>query len=262
MSGHAADHVGASAAQWLAASIVVAAAVYVLLALRQRGAPKGWSGWRIAACLAGASLLVLAARPGALPFPRGDFREHMLQHVLIGMLAPLSLVLSAPMTLILRSMGRRGRRIVGRCLRCGYVRFVTRPVAALALNLGGMAVLYFTPLYGAMTREPALHALVHVHFLAAGYLFAWVIAGPDPAPRRPTVPSRLVLLGVAIAAHATLAQLLYAGALVAVDVPAAERRGAAEIMYYGGDIAELLLAFALVSTWRPRPGSRTAAARP
>src|SRR5690606_29676913 len=107
-----------------------------------------------------------------------------------------------------------------------------------------MAALYLTSLYEAAMREPVLHALVHVHFLAAGYLFTWVIAGPDPAPRRPTVRFRLVLLGVAITAHATLAQLLYAGVLVAVDVPAAERRGAAELMYYGGDIAELLLAFA------------------
>ncbi|MBB4908609.1 cytochrome c oxidase assembly protein [Actinophytocola algeriensis] len=52
---------------------------------------------------------------------------------------------------------------------------------------------------------------MHLHFLVAGYLFAWLIAGPDPAPHRPGVPARLVLLGVAIAVHATLAQLMYAG---------------------------------------------------
>jgi putative membrane protein len=32
----------------------------------------------------------------------------------------------------------------------------------------------------------------------------------------------------------------------------AQVQGGAEIMYYGGDIAELLLAAALVATWRPR----------
>jgi putative membrane protein len=86
------------------------------------------------------------------------------------------------------------------------------------------AVLYFPPLYTATTTGPVLHHLVPAHFLAAGYLFAWVIAGPDPAPRRPSVPARLVVLGVAIAGHAVLSQLLYAGAFVQVSVPTDQLR--------------------------------------
>ena len=130
---------------------------------------------------------------------------------------------------------------------------LSHPITGLGLTMGGMAVLYFTPLYGATASSPPLHDAVHLHFLLAGYLFASSIAGPDPAPHRPSVPFRLVVLGVAIAAHAVLAQLIYAGALVQIPVPPAELRGAADLMYYGGDIAELLLAVALVSTWRPVP---------
>lgn len=58
-------------------------------------------------------------------------------------------------------------------------------------------------------------------------------------------------LGVAIATHATISQLMYAGFLIDVHAPISQVRGGAEIMYYGGDIAELLLAAALVATWRP-----------
>lgn len=97
-----------------------------------------------------------------------------------------------------------------------------------------------------------LHDLVHVHFLVAGYLLAWVIAGPDRPPRRPSVKAWLVIFGVAIAGHTILSQLLYAGNLVHLPVPADQLRGGAVLMYYGGDIAELLLAFALVTAWRPR----------
>ena len=43
----------------------------------------------------------------------------------------------------------------------------------------------------------------------------------------------------------------YAGLFVAISVPAEQLRRGAELMYYGGDIAEMLLAFAMVSTWRP-----------
>jgi putative membrane protein len=72
--------------------------------------------------------------------------------------------------------------------------------------------------------------------------------------------ARLLVLGVAIALHSVIAQLMYGGFLIDLQVPIAQVRGAAEIMYYGGDIAELLLAAALVTTWRP--ARRTTGRRP
>ncbi len=234
----------------LAALTVVAAGYLGLARLRSRE-PRGWSPWRTASFLVGCALLAVALLPQLQPFPAGDFRGHMLQHLLIGMYAPIGLVLGAPVTLLLRSVPSHHGRLIGRLLRSRPGHLIANPVTALILNLGGLAALYFTPLYGATTTSPALHHLVHAHFFAAGYLFAWVIAGPDPAPKRPRVPARLVVLGIAIAGHAVLSQLLFAGAFTHVEVSAPERQGGAELMYYGGDIAELLLAFALVSTWRP-----------
>ena len=67
--------------------------------------------------LAGAGLLVIGLLPQMSPWPAGDFRTHMLQHLLIGMLAPLGLVLGAPVTLLLRSIPRPAGRVVGRLLR-------------------------------------------------------------------------------------------------------------------------------------------------
>ena len=237
--------------------LMVLSVGYVVLAWRRRSEPRGWSGWRTVSVLVGSALLAVALVPGALPYPPGDFRGHMQQHLIIGMFAPLFLVLSAPVTLVLRSLPPRYGKVVGRWLRSGPMHLVANPVTALVLSVGGLAALYFTPLYAAMMDNEVLHSLVHVHFLAAGYLFAWVIAGPDPAPRRPSVPARLVVLGVAVALHAVMSQMLYAGVFVQIPVSAAERQGAGELMYYGGDIAELLLAVALVTTWRPRRSSRS-----
>ncbi|MEV6599905.1 cytochrome c oxidase assembly protein [Actinoplanes sp. NPDC051346] len=230
-------------------AVAVAAVGYEAAATLGR---RPWPWWRVGFFLTGCALLAAGTTPEALPWPAGDFRGHMLQHLLIGMFAPLALALGAPVTLLLRTLPLGAGRTVGRLLRNRTLHAVANPVTALLLNLGGLVALYFTPLYAATTREPALHTLVHLHFLLSGYLFAWVVAGTDPAPNRPGVPARLVVLGVAIAFHAVLSQLMYAGAIVALPVPAAERRGAAELMYYGGDIAELLLAVALVTGWRPR----------
>ena len=193
------------------------AAVYLLLALLRRREPRGWNPWRTTSFLAGTGLLIAALVPQLSPLPAGSFAAHMYQHLLIGMYAPLGLVLGAPVTLVLRSVPPRQGKIIGRLLRSAPMAVLAHPVTALILNLGGLYLLYHTPLYIATTQTPALHHLVHLHFLFAGYLFAYAIAGPDPAPHRPSVPARLVILGVAIAGHAVLAQLLYAGALVHVD---------------------------------------------
>ena len=233
------------------ATLAVVMIAYLTLAGRRSREPRGWSKWRTASFLAGTTLLGLALVPQLSPYPPGDLRGHMHQHLLIGMYAPLGLVLGAPVTLLLRSIPARRGRLIGRVLRSRLAHLVANPVTALTLNLGGLTVLFFTPLYAATTTNPTVHHLVHAHFLAAGYLFAWVIAGPDPAPRRPSVPARLVILGIAIAGHAGLSQLLYAGAFVRIAVPPEQLRGAADLMYYGGDIAELLLALALVTTWMP-----------
>lgn len=217
-----------------------------------RRATRGWSAWRTGSWALGAMLLALGLLPQYLPFSHHDLRQHMMQHLLLGMLAPLALVMSAPVTLFLRTAPRPVARAIVRLLRSGAVRILANPATALTVNLGGMAAIYFTPLYAATMARPSLHYLVHFHFVAAGCLYVWVIAGPDPAPHRPSVPRRLVVLGVAVVLHSVMAQMLYAGWYVAVPGTPEQRHQAAELMYYGGDIAEMLLAFSMVSGWRPK----------
>ncbi|MFC4907187.1 cytochrome c oxidase assembly protein [Actinomadura gamaensis] len=219
-------------------------------------AARGRTRWRTASLLLGVLLLAAALSPPVDAWADDDFRGHMAQHLLLGMYAPLFLVLGAPVSLALRYSPRAVGRRIGRLLRSGPVRWLTNPVTALVLSAGGTVLVYATPLYAASTQDETLHMLVHAHFLLAGCLFAWAVAGPDPAPHRAPVMTRLVVLGVAIAVHASLAQVMYAGFL---DLPAepSQIRGGADLMYYGGDIGELLLALAVLVTWRPARRLRT-----
>ncbi|MFF9408057.1 cytochrome c oxidase assembly protein [Streptomyces anandii] len=262
MPAHGPD-ASSSVPEWLLPALVLpaAAGAYLLLAhrARHRNPVLGWSRWRTAGFLTGVLLLSAALLPPVAPFAHEDFRGHMAQHMLIGMYGPLALVLSAPVTLLLRTLpAARGRQLTT-VLHSPPARVIAHPAVALALSTGSLAVLYFTPLYTATMSTPAAHWLLHAHFLLSGCLFAHVIAGPDPSPSRPSVRARLVCLGVAIAAHAVIAQLMYGGFWVDVHAPIPQVQAGAEIMYYGGDIAELLLAAALVATWRPEP--RRAATR-
>jgi len=241
-----------------AVALFVCAAVYLYLVRQaRRGNPvRGWSPWRVGSFMAGLLLLAVALLPPVASIADGDFRGHMAQHMLVGMYAPPALMLGAPVTLLLRALPTARARLLASLLHSGPVRLLTHPATALLLATGGLAVLYFTPLYDITTANPVGHGLLHVHFLLSGCLFAYVIIGPDPAPARPGVRMRLVYLGVAIAAHAVIAELMYGGFWVHVHAPIPQVQGGAEIMYYGGDVAELLLAAALVATWRPERRAR------
>lgn len=92
------------------AVVAVVGLVYVALAVQRRREPRSWSLWRAASFLLGAALLIFALVPALSPYPAGDFRGHMHRHLLLGMYAPLALVLGAPMTLLLRSIPRRHSR--------------------------------------------------------------------------------------------------------------------------------------------------------
>jgi putative membrane protein len=239
-------------------AVILAVAVlgaYLLgVARRRRRDPRGWSRWRTLSFGLGI-LLLTAALTGPLA-DREGFPSHVLGHLLLGMLAPLALVLGAPVTLLIRAVETRDAHRVVRLLRSRPARLLTHPFVVLIANVGGVYLLYLTPLYRAASTYPSVHDLVHLHFLISGFLFSWIIAGPDPGPRRVPVPTRLIMLGVAVIAHATLSQLMYAGLLARVPEPADQVRTGATLMYYGADLAEILLAVAMLANWRPaRPGS-------
>lgn len=81
------------------ALVALLAAAYALAASRT---PRPWSRWRTAAWLAGCSTVAVAL---LLPESGGP-RTHMAQHLLLGMVAPIGLVLAAPITLLLRVSSR------------------------------------------------------------------------------------------------------------------------------------------------------------
>lgn len=234
-------------------------AVGVLAYRARRG--RRWSRWRTASWLTGTALVASAMSP-AMTAITGDASQHMVQHLLLGMLGPLGLVMGAPVTLVLGgappSTGRRITAVFG----SRPIRLLGHPVTAGVLSVGGVFVLYLTPLYALSADHDAVHALVHAHFLASGYLFAWAIAGPDPAPHRPSMSVRVAVLVLAGGAHSYLGKLLYsrAGELPpGAGHSAADLQAAAQWMYYGGDVTELLLACGLFAAWyrhRARGGRR------
>jgi putative membrane protein len=257
------QHAEADLLGWMLPVLVAAALVasYVLAVHRySRRARRPWPASRTISLTTGSAILLVAVSPPLQVLAHDDLRGHMLQHLLIGMFAPLALVLAAPMTLLLALVSPARARVVAAALRSGPIRVLTHPVTAGIITTAGIYVLYLTPLYAATAQSAVLHHSAHVHFLLAGYLFTWSIAGPDPAPHRPGLPTRIAVLVAAAGAHAFLAKLLYAHAPAlppGAGHDLAEIHQAAQLMYYGGDLAELMLAAALSVAWHHRRGPRS-----
>lgn len=232
---------------------------YVLVLHRRPATLPPWPVWRTAAWVTGALTVAAALAPQLTSAAVADHRAHMAQHLLLGMYAPIGLVAAAPVSLLLGSVHAPGARRVTRLLRTRVVRVLTHPVTAAVLNVGAMFVLYLTPLHERAAQSPALTAVVLAHLLLAGWLYTWAIAGPDPAPDRPGTGTRVAVLVVAAGAHAYLAKVLYAGAAEHHHTMDHAEAGA-QLMYYGGDGAELLLAVMLFAGWYRRARPREAVA--
>ena len=97
-------------------------------------------------------------------------------------------------------------------LRSRPLRVLTEPAVAAVLDVGGLWLLYATPLRTTAAAHPVLDLVVHAHVLLAGYLFTAVLVGRDPLPPRRGTGHRLVVLVLALAAHDVLAKWLYAHA--------------------------------------------------
>lgn len=221
---------------------------YLVGVQRQSRRGRSWPTGRLLFWLMGTFVLVIAVSPGVMRWAHVDMRWHMGQHLLLGMLAPLALVLAAPFSLLLRSLPVAWARRVAVWLGSDLARLFCHPLTALLLNIGGMYLLYATPLYAASLQSPALHHLLHVHFMLAGYLFCQaVLGGPDRMATAHAGSLRLAVLLIAIAAHAILGKLMY-GYLwpVGVAQPSEQLRTAAQLMFYGGDVIEALMLILLL----------------
>jgi putative membrane protein len=226
---------------WLllsAAAVLLAGYLGAEQRLHRRG--DRWPVSRSAAAV-GAVVAVVAAGL----WPVRSAVDEVAVHLLVTMAAPLLLALSAPVSLALRTLTGRARTGLVAVLHSRWARTVTWLPLATALEAGGLPLYYLAPL------PHGWHGPLTVHMVLAGYLFSAVLVGPDPVPHRPGIVGRSFALLVVFAVHGVVAKLLYA----------AGGGTAAQLLYYGGDVVEIVTAVALFARWYRRTAPRSIAAQ-
>ena len=248
--------------------LVTAVALYIrgVIILTRRG--DKWPVGRTVAFALGISAIDYATSGGLGVYAKFSFEYHMIAHMLLGMVAPIGIVLGAPITLALRTLPQ-GRTSQERGVRGTLIALLhskpaavfTNPVSALALFDGSLFVLYMTPLFGNLMQSHLGHLVMSVHFLLAGILFFHVIIGIDPNPRKVPHIVRIVILFAAMSIHAFFAvalistsTLLDLGYFASLQTPwnldlLADQHAGGSVAWAMGEIPILLALVATFIQW-------------
>ena len=156
-----------------------------------RGPPRG-AGAAHAFAFGGGVLALLLALATPLDGLGEEylFSAHMLQHVLIGDIAPILLLLSLT-RVILRPVTRR---LVGLERALGRL---ASPWSGIVLWLGLMYLWHVPALYEAAIENPLLHLVEHASFFTAGVAVWWPLVQPVPMRRRLTGLTTVAYIGIA-----------------------------------------------------------------
>jgi cytochrome c oxidase assembly factor CtaG/putative copper export protein len=188
--------------------VLIGLAAYAAGAVKLHRRGDRWPVLRSLSWLAGMAALFYTTSGGAAVYGMVLFSAHMVDHMALMVVAPLFMVLAAPVSLALKALPARGdgsrglREWVLVIVHSRFSQLVTHPLFAAANFAGSLVLFYYSPLFGYAMRDHIGHELMILHFTITGYLFILTMIGSDPIPRRAPYPLRLVLLLATMAFHA------------------------------------------------------------
>jgi cytochrome c oxidase assembly factor CtaG len=217
--------------------------------------------WRLWSWLAGLGAIVLALASPIEAYDTTLFSVHMVQHLLLMMVAAPLLVLAAPITLLLRvSSADVRRRWILPVLHSRVVNVVSYPLVAWALFAGVMWFTHFSPIFDAALEDETVHRLEHALYLATALLFWWPVVGADPSPHRLGYPARLFYLALGMPLSSFLGLVIFSAETVLYEhywslrrdwgpSPLVDQQWAGGIMWAAGDLAFVLALLLTVAAW-------------
>jgi len=258
----------AAATQWQFAPIVTGFAVIAVglyswgvIRVARRHPARPWPVWRTSFFTAGVAVIVLATQSGIGAYDDVLFYDHMVQHLLLLMVAPALLIAGQPLTLLLHASRNPLHTWTKRVLRSRVASFLTWPVfgavaytlAVLAAHLSGLATL--------IDQNQTAHNAEHALFVLIGYLFFLPILGREPIRWRLSYPVRLVILVLLMPVDTFTGLALGYGSASSPGLPTGPRPGWAPnpisdlhlggaVMWVGGDgimFALMMLVFLMWS---------------
>jgi cytochrome c oxidase assembly factor CtaG len=261
----------AAVTQWQSApavscAVAVAAVLYCWGAIRvaRRHPARPWPAWRTACFLGGLAIIVVALQSGVGSYDDVLFWDHMVQHLMLIMIAPPLLILGEPITLLLHASRNPVHTWVKRAVRSRLASFLTWPVFGFAAYTAAVLGAHLTSWATLIDQNAVAHESEHLLFILAGYLFFLPVLGREPIRWRLSYPVRLGLLALIMPVDTFTGVVLgYAGASAPgapqgprpawAPTPVADLHAGGAVMWVGGAAVMFALIMLLFGMWATDP---------
>jgi len=216
---------------------------------------------RTVAFLGGLAAIAVALLSGIASYDTTLFTLHMVQHLLLTLVAAPLIALGAPITTLLRAAPPAIRRgLLLPILHSRVMRVLSFPVVSWLVFAGVMWGTHFSPIFDASLENPIIHDVEHVLYLGAGLLFWWPAVGLDPSPWRMAHPVRAMYVFLQMPQNTFLAvTILYSSVILYPHYASAARTWgpsvledqqiAGALMWITGDVLFLASLAAILGGW-------------
>jgi putative membrane protein len=243
-----------------ALGILAAGALYLWGVRRLRRRGDRWAPARTTVFFVGLAAVASVTVSGLEAYDTTLLSVHMVQHMVLSMLAPIFLALGAPVTLALRTLPAGPRHTLLALLHSRFGKVATFPVVSFGLFVATPFALYFSNLYRVQLEYPVVHDLIHAHLIAVGCLFFWPLIGLDPVPGRVGYPLRALMMFLSTPFHTVLGlTVMQSSTLLGGDWypslhlswadPFDDQKVAGGILWAGGEFVAVTMLAALVWQW-------------
>jgi cytochrome c oxidase assembly factor CtaG len=250
--------------QWDPVALVVIGGSALLYAagIRQLATTgQDWQRWRIGSFAAGLAVVGLATCSSIAVYDMTLFWSHMVQHLMLIMVAPVLIVAGRPLTLWMASSTPPHRERHERFLRSWPIATLTSPGVALALYAAVIVGAHLTGITDDVLGNAWSGQLEHVVYLISGVLFFGLVFGDEPIRWRLSMPGRLMLLMLAMAVDTFVGVVLLQSTTAVATIahpawgltPLQDTQAGGAVMWVGGDGLMAFMAIGLYVTWARRP---------
>jgi cytochrome c oxidase assembly factor CtaG len=178
--------------------VAVLAVLYVvgIVRVRRRHPARPWPWLRSLAFFAGLVAVVLATESSIGAYDDVLFSVHMVQHLMLIMVAPALLVVGRPITLLLHASRNPVHTWTKRVIRSRVATALTCPPVAATIYAVTIIGTHLTGFMNLTLTHDNVHNAEHLLYLVAGYLYFLPLIGSEPIRWKMSFPSRFLLLAL------------------------------------------------------------------